>query len=92
MPGPGDRGAIREKREFFGCITSGFIEFRNHESAAKGRLKGSDQESVVATRLVTRDRAKCVPANAIRHQPLARFRGAQVAANFAAEIDLRGKC
>ena len=54
-------------------------------------MKRGDEQSVVATRLVAGNRAECVAAYAVCYQPLARFRGVQVAANFAAEIDFGGK-
>ena len=85
------RPAIREKRKFLGGVPRRFIELCDEESAAERRLQRGDQQSVVATRLVPRDRAERVAADAVGHQPLARFRGAQVAANVAAEIDHGGK-
>jgi hypothetical protein len=52
-------------------------------------LQSCDQKTVIAARLVTGDCAKRIAADAVGHQPFARFRGAQVAANFTAEIDSR---
>jgi hypothetical protein len=42
---------------------------------------------VVTPRLVPRNRAKRISANAIGHKPLARFGGFEIAADVAAEID-----
>ncbi len=85
------RPAIGEQRKLLPRIPHRFIEFFYEKSATKGRLQGGDQEPVVAARLETRKRAERVAADAIGHQPLARFRFAKVAASFAAEIDLGRK-
>ena len=81
------RPAIREKLKFLGPVAGRFIELGDEQHAAKRRLQRGDQQAVVAARLVSRDRAERVAADSISHQPNARFRGRQVAANFAAEID-----
>jgi hypothetical protein len=38
-------------------------------------MKRSDQKTVITPRLMAGNRAECVPANAIGHQPFACFRG-----------------
>ena len=81
------RPAIGGQAQTLAAVLRSFIEFRNQERAAKRRLQRGDQQAVVAARLVTGDRAERVSADAVGHQPLARFRVGQIAANFAAKID-----
>ena len=54
-------------------------------------MQGGDEKSVIAARLVTGNRAERISADAVGHQPLARFRCRKVAANLAATIDDAGK-
>ena len=80
------RPAIRGKRKILGAVSRCFLKLRDKQCASKGRLKRRDQETVIRARLVAGDRAVRVAANAVGHEPLDGFGGAQVAANFAAEI------
>jgi hypothetical protein len=54
-------------------------------------LERCDQQTLIATRLVARHRAERIAAKPIGHQPFARFRGAQIAADIATEFNLSGQ-
>src|ERR1019366_215489 len=83
--------AICGQFEALGAVLCGLIELCQKKSTAQRRVQSGDQQSVVTARLMTGDRPARISADPVRHQPLARFPRGQIAADFAAEIDDRGK-
>ena len=79
--------AIGSQLELLAAVHCRLVQLRQQQRPPKRRLQCGDQQSVVAARLETRDRSERISANAVGHQPLARFRRRKIAADFATEID-----
>ena len=56
----------------------------------RGR-EGGHQQAVVSARECARHRAAGKPSDAVRHQPLTRLCGGEIAADFAPKVDDRGQ-
>jgi len=80
------RPAVREEFVRVLAVSRRFFEPGKQQRAPHRRIERGNQQSMVGARLKPGNCPESVPAQAVCHQPFARFRSAQVAANFAAEI------
>lgn len=81
--------AMRCERKVDAGVVDDFIERGDQLRAADRRLERSNQEAVIAAREAASDGTGGVSAKTIGDEPLTRFRGGKVAANFPAKLNFR---
>ena len=81
------RPAIGAERVAFAVVFHHLIDFGNQKGALPPRRESGHQQPVIAARERARDRATGKPSHAVRHQPLARLRGGEIAADLAPKVD-----
>jgi hypothetical protein len=80
---------MRSERKIRSGVADKFIEVGDKLRAAHRRLQSSDQQTVVAARVAPRNCSGSVSADAVGDEPLTRFRGGEVSADFTAKLNFR---